>query len=129
VEEYLRGKKSDINVVGRVFFHLVENKRGDSPFAFLSTYSTGSREKVSHLPLKNALTEYRDEQDKLLALLSAVTRTAEVSEFISGLMESGELFSPLKFGADDAYTFLREVPLENAAQYRRFRRRGRAVRS
>jgi non-specific serine/threonine protein kinase len=111
VEEYLRGKKSDINVVGRVFFHLVENKNGDSPFAFLSTYSTGLREKVSHLPLKNALIEYREQQDKLLALLSTVSKTAEASEFISGLMESGELFSPLRFDADDAYTFLREVPL------------------
>ncbi|MDR0653341.1 MAG: DEAD/DEAH box helicase [Synergistaceae bacterium] len=111
VEEYLRGKNSDINVVGRVFFHLVENKNGDSPFAFLSTYSTGTREKVSHLPLKNALIEYRGEQDKLLALLSTVSKTAEASDFISGLMESGELFSPLKFDADEAYTFLREVPL------------------
>jgi non-specific serine/threonine protein kinase len=111
VEEYLRGKKSDINVVGRVFFHLVENKNGDAPFAFLSTYSTGIREKVSHLPLKNALIEYREEQDKLLALLSTVSKTAEASDFISGLMESGELFSPLRFGADDAYTFLREVPV------------------
>ncbi|MDR2779509.1 MAG: DEAD/DEAH box helicase, partial [Synergistaceae bacterium] len=110
-EEYLRGKNSAINVVGRVFFHLVENKNGDSPFAFLSTYSTGSREKVSHLPLKNALLEYREEQDKLLALLSTVSKTAEASEFISGLVESGELFSPLRFDAEEAYTFLSEVPL------------------
>jgi non-specific serine/threonine protein kinase len=111
VEEYLRGKNANLNVVGRVFFHLVENKNGDSPFAFLSTYSTGSREKVRHLPLKNALIEYRGEQDKLIALLSTVSKTAEVSEFISELVESGELFSPLRFDAEDAYTFLKEVPL------------------
>ncbi|MDR1510131.1 MAG: DEAD/DEAH box helicase [Synergistaceae bacterium] len=111
VEEYLRGKNSTLNVVGRVFFHLVENRRGDSPFAFLSTYSTGDRKKVSHLPLKNALIEDREEQDKLLSLLSAVSRAAEASEFISELVESGELFSPLRFDAGEAYTFLREVPL------------------
>jgi non-specific serine/threonine protein kinase len=109
--EYLHGKNSEMNVVGRVFFHLVENKDDEHPFAFLSTYSTGSGEKVSHLPLKNALTEYRGEQDKLIALLSTVSRTADKSAFVSELVESGELFSPLKFSADEAYTFLKEVPL------------------
>ncbi|MDR1916350.1 MAG: DEAD/DEAH box helicase [Synergistaceae bacterium] len=111
VSEYLRGKNSAMNVVGRVFFHLVENKNDDSPFAFLSTYSTGSNERLQHLPLKNALLEYRGEQDKLLLLLSTVSRAAERSEFISELVESGELFSPLRFDADEAYTFLKEVPL------------------
>ncbi|GHS99631.1 hypothetical protein AGMMS50276_23630 [Synergistales bacterium] len=111
VSEYLRGKNTALNVVGRVFFHLVENKKDDSPFAFLSTYSTGSREKVSHLPLKNALLEYKGDQGKLLALLSTVSAVADKSGFISGLVESGELFSPLRFNSDEAYTFLTEVPL------------------
>jgi non-specific serine/threonine protein kinase len=111
VSDYLRGKNSSMNVVGRVFFHLVENKRDESPFAFLSTYSTGSREKVNHLPLKNALMEYKEDRDKLLALLATVSRAVERSELISELVESGELFSPLKFDADEAYTFLKEVPI------------------
>jgi non-specific serine/threonine protein kinase len=111
VSEYLKSKNSAINVVGRVFFHLVESRRDDAPFAFLSTYSTGSEEKVNHLPLKNALLEYKGDQDKLLALLATVSRASDKSELISELVESGELFSPLKFGADDAYTFLKEVPI------------------
>jgi non-specific serine/threonine protein kinase len=111
VADYLHGKNSSVNVAGRVFFHLVENRGDESPFAFLSTYSTGSREKVSHLPLRNALLEYRDEQDKLLALLSTVSRAMERSEFISELAESGELFSPLRLSSDEAYIFLKEVPL------------------
>jgi non-specific serine/threonine protein kinase len=111
VAEYLRGKNSALNVVGRVFFHLVENKRDEIPFAFLATYSTGSDKNVLHLPLKSALLEYKDDQDKLLHLLSTVGTAAEKSEFISELVESGELFSPLRFDAEAAYTFLREVPL------------------
>ncbi|MDR0648348.1 MAG: DEAD/DEAH box helicase [Synergistaceae bacterium] len=111
IADYLKGKNSSLNVVGRVFFHLVENKRDDSPFAFLSTYSTGTEEKTDHLPLKNALLEYGSDQDKLLALLATVSRAADRSEFISGLVESGELFSPLRFDAEEAYTFLREVPV------------------
>ncbi|MDR1138194.1 MAG: DEAD/DEAH box helicase, partial [Synergistaceae bacterium] len=109
--DYLKSKNSSLNVAGRVFFHLVENKSDDAPFAFLSTYSTGSREKVNHLPLKNALMEYKEDQDRLLALLATVSRTVDKSEFISELVESGELFSPLKLNADEAYTFLMEVPV------------------
>ncbi|MDR3355136.1 MAG: hypothetical protein LBO21_08865, partial [Synergistaceae bacterium] len=100
VAEYLRGKNSALNVVGRVFFHLVENKRDEIPFAFLATYSTGSDKNVLHLPLKGALLEYKDDQDKLLHLLSTVGTAAEKSEFISELVESGELFSPLRFDAE-----------------------------
>jgi non-specific serine/threonine protein kinase len=109
--EYLKSKNSALNVAGRVFFHLVENKRDDAQFAFLSTYSTGDREKVNHLPLKNALLEYKDDQDRLLALLATVSRAADRSEFVSELVENGELFSPLMLDAGEAYTFLKEVPI------------------
>lgn len=40
VAEYLLEHNSNFNVVGRVFFHLVENKSDTYPFAFLATYST-----------------------------------------------------------------------------------------
>jgi len=109
--EYLRGKNSSLGVVGRVFFHLVEHKSEDYPFAFLATYSTGSAESVSHMPLKNALLEYKLQQDKLMALLSTVSKAADQSDFISDLVESGELFSPLRFTAGEAYIFLREISL------------------
>ncbi|MCL2660679.1 MAG: DEAD/DEAH box helicase, partial [Acidobacteriaceae bacterium] len=98
---------------GRVFFHLVENKSDEYPFAFLATYSTQTdrQKKAAHVPLKNALLEYQDRQDLLLKLLSAVSRAADGSDFISELVESGELFSPLQFTSEEAYTFLKEIPL------------------
>ena len=40
VEEFIRAYSPDVHLVGRVFFHLVENKDEDYPFAFLATYST-----------------------------------------------------------------------------------------
>ena len=43
VAEYLKSKNAALNVAGRVFFHLVEHKSEDCPFAFLATYSTGRR--------------------------------------------------------------------------------------
>lgn len=111
IAEFIHAQSSNINVAGRVFFHLVENKDQEYPFAFLATYSTSkeNNKKTSHLPLKNALLEYKDNSELLLKLLSTVSRAAEKSDFISELMETGELFSPLRFTSDDAYTFLKEI--------------------
>lgn len=110
VEMYLTEKNQKLHVPERVFFHLVENDGDGFPFAFLATYATkGEDGKVRHVPLKYALTEYGQERDKLLTLLSCLNRAAEVSELIGGFMTSGELFHPLKLTAEEAYTFLRQI--------------------
>ncbi|MHC1682960.1 MAG: DEAD/DEAH box helicase [Clostridiaceae bacterium] len=115
VKDYLMERNTNINVVGRVFFHLVENKEGDYPFAFLATYSTENKDaglhKAKHMPLKNALLEYKDDKEKLLQLMSTISKAADKSDFISELMESGELFSPLKFSPKEAYMILKEIPI------------------
>lgn len=113
VARYFEEKNSDINVSGRVFFHLVENKDQGYPFAFMATYSTkpAKSKRALHTPLKNSLVEYKDNEKLLISLLSTVVKAADKSSLISKLMESGELFSPLKFTTEEAYTFLREIPL------------------
>lgn len=110
VEMYLTEKNQELRVPERVFFHLVENKAPDFPFAFLATYATkGEHGKIRHVPLKYALTEYQNDRSKLLALLSCLNRAAEVSELIGGFMDSGELFHPLKLTAQEAYIFLKQI--------------------
>nr|WP_300909165.1 DEAD/DEAH box helicase [uncultured Acetatifactor sp.] len=110
VEMYLTEKSQHLHVPERIFFHLVENKGEEYPFAFLATYATrGADGKVRHVPLKYALTEYKDERDKLLKLLSCLNRAAEVSELIAGFMESGEMFHPLRLTAEEAYEFLKQI--------------------
>ena len=114
VSDYLRAQDPDLNVAGKVFFHLVENQSDENhPFAFLATYSTSGKEgrKAVHTPLKNALLEYKNKDELLLKLLAAVSRAADKSGFISELVESGELFSPLRFTVQESYTFLKEIPL------------------
>ena len=113
VQSFVRAFSPDIHLIGRVFFHLVENKRGELPFAFLATYATrvGSTGRSKHLPLKHALKEYGDNSEKLLELLSTVHVAAEKSRFISDLYANGELFHPLAWPPDDAMQFLKEVPL------------------
>jgi len=117
VAEYFTSHSSVIHLVGRVFFHLVESKKDEYPFAFLATYSTGvsGERKSRHLPLKSALIEYKGDKNKLLELLSTVNKASSKSGFISELVESGEIFHPLQFTAQEAYTFLREIPLYEEA--------------
>ena len=117
VVRYFADYNSNINVVGRVFFHLVENKEDKYPFAFMATYSTKpvKSKKAVHTPLKNALAEFDGDETKLLKLISTVIKAAEKSSFISELLESGELFSPLKLTSEEAHTILKETAIYEEA--------------
>lgn len=95
------------------FFHLVEsNREADFPFAFLATYATKDNHgKINHMPLQYALVEYQTERGKLLKLLSCLNQAAEKSDFVRKAVESGEMFHPLKLTAQEAYQFLKEIPV------------------
>ena len=109
--EFIRTYSPEVHLVGRVFFHLVENKDDNYPFAFLATYSTrlNRQGKSKHLPLKHALKEYETDRDKLLELLATVHLAAGQSPFLAHLLDTGELFHPLAWSTEEAYSFLKEV--------------------
>lgn len=114
IAQLFAASHSSIHLAGRVYFHLVENKKeGEYPFSFMSTYSANVSEngKSRHLPLRNALIEYGENSSKLLDLLSTVSKASEKSTFISELVETGDIFHPIGLTADEAYTFLQEVLL------------------
>jgi non-specific serine/threonine protein kinase len=113
VSEYLNKQNSHIEMAGRVFFHMVENKESDYPFAFLATYSKKKKgkKKAIHTPLKNALIEFKNDHEKLLKLLSTVSKAVNKSEFIGRIVDSGEIFMPIGLSVDEAYTFLKEVEI------------------
>ncbi len=110
IPEYL-SQKTGRTLAGRVYFHLVEHKEDGFPFAFLASYASKKKTKVSHLPLKHALKEYKEDTKAIVSLLHTVNSVGERSEFIAELMETGELFSPLRLTSEEAYTFLKEIPL------------------
>jgi non-specific serine/threonine protein kinase len=116
VQGYLRRHSPVWHVVGRVCFHLAEN-RGDAkyPFAFLATYvnRVSRQARPQHLPLGRALEEYAGARDrqKLLALLSPLSRAAEESELIQELVDSGDVYHPLSWTPREAHRFLGEVAL------------------
>jgi hypothetical protein len=113
VEAFIHAYRPTLQLAGRVFFHLVENTKGGAPFAFLATYATslGGDGTSRHLPLKYALQEYGNDRDKLLELLGTVYRAARDSALLPQLLENGEIFHPLGWEPQQAYTFLQEVPL------------------
>ncbi|HSU66687.1 MAG TPA: DEAD/DEAH box helicase, partial [Tepidisphaeraceae bacterium] len=113
--EYLREKNPLWRSVGRVTFHLAENKRDESyPFAFLATYASrlSAQGRVQHLPLANALQEYAGakNRDALISLLLPIQRASEKSELVKNLVDAGDVYHPLAWSPRDAYRFLKDIP-------------------
>lgn len=99
--------------VGRVCFHLAENKTDPNyPFAFLVTYTPQFTDygKVQHQPLGKALQEYAGTKNTkaLINLLAPVQRASEVSTLIKELVDSGDIYHPLPWTPAETHRFLRE---------------------
>jgi superfamily II DNA or RNA helicase len=119
VAEWLGTKNAAWATVGRVCFHLAENKRdSDAPFAFLATYTTrlSAKGALQHRPLGSALEESRAARDRngLLALLLPVQRAAEKSAVVRALVDRGDVYHPLRWTPREAHAFLKEVPAMEA---------------
>ncbi|MCP4995984.1 MAG: DEAD/DEAH box helicase, partial [Gammaproteobacteria bacterium] len=101
--------------VGRVCFHLAENKSDpDYPFAFMATYAPELSEqgRIRHQPISRALQEYAGAKNKkaLIRLLSPVQLAAESSPVIKDLVDSGDIYHPLAWSPQEAYLFLKDAP-------------------
>jgi hypothetical protein len=115
-QDYLREKNPLWRLVGRVTFHLAENKRDESrPFAFLATYASrlSAQGKLQHQPLARALQEYAGAKNRqiLVSLLQPIQRAAEKSEFVKGMVDRGDVYHPMTWEPGEAYRFLKEIPL------------------
>ncbi|MFN0129960.1 MAG: DEAD/DEAH box helicase [Verrucomicrobiales bacterium] len=105
-----------LSQLGRVTFHLAENKRSpDRPFAFMATFThrLSSKETPVHLPLARALQEYAGARNQaaLRSLLEPVQRAAERSRWAADLLESRRVFQPLAWSPPEAHAFLQEAAL------------------
>ncbi|MBV1800452.1 DEAD/DEAH box helicase [Siccirubricoccus sp. G192] len=120
LQELLRQLNPAWNLVGRVHFNLAENRRDpEAPFAFLATYASrlSAQARVQHLPLGQALREYGGaaNRPRLLSLLLPVQRAAESCAWLRPMVESGEIFHPLRWSPQEAARLLASAPeLERA---------------
>ena len=110
IETYMQ-EKMNVQPIGRVFFHLVENNNECGPFAFLATYSKLDKSgKTKQIPLENSLQEYRQDNDTLLKLLATIDQVAKGDVLVAQFINSGEIFHPLGLSVSEAYRFLQEIP-------------------
>lgn len=118
--EFLRERNPAWHLVGRVHFNLAENRSDEqAPFAFIATYTThlSAQSRAQHLPLAEALREYSGAKNKtrLLSLLKPVQEAARECAWLTAMVDSGELYHPLRWSAAEAFQFLTDVPkLEGA---------------
>ncbi len=127
LEKFLASSaESEWHVVGRVCFHLGENKRDpERPFAFLATFAkqVAKGGRLQHVPLAEALraqtsakgTLEAREKEKLRALLEPVERAAEKSELLRAMVTSGEIYQATAWTVPEAMAFLRELPALEAS--------------
>ena len=116
VQAYLSERNPQWRLVGRVTFHLAENKRDpEHPFAFLATYipRLSAQGRVQHEPLGKALQQYAGTKNRpaLLSLLVPIQRATERSPLVKELVESSEIYHPLAWTPREAYRFLQDIPI------------------
>src|SRR5258708_6399672 len=114
VQDFLKRRNPAWNLVGRVHFNLAENRKDEAaPFAFLATYTTrlSAHAKAQHVPLGQALREYAgaENRDRLLSLLLPVQRAAESCSWLKAMVDTGEIFHPLRWVPTQAMQLLRDV--------------------
>ena len=110
VSEFFSRRAPHLHMAGRVCFHLVENRNGELPFAFMASFTApgSSGDNAPHYPLRHAL-ETLDEEG-LLQLLSTVQRAAGESPLLKALLDGGQLFHPMAWTPEEAHAFLSEIP-------------------
>lgn len=104
------------SLVGRVCLHLAENRDDEeAPFALMATYSRGlsALGRAQHVPLGHALTEYAaaGDTDRLSALITPLTRAAAEAPWLQTLLDSREIFHPLRQTIAEALAVLNDVPV------------------
>lgn len=112
---FLHARAPKWHQVGRVCFHLAENKSDeDRPFAFMATYTAGfsAAGRLQHMPLRKALEQYAGAQNRpaLINLLAPVQHAAERCPWVQKLVESSEIYQPTAWPVGRAYEFLQSVP-------------------
>jgi non-specific serine/threonine protein kinase len=115
LDAFLLSRAPKWQQVGRVCFHLAENKKDEvRPFAFLATYATGfgAAGQLKYVPLGKALAQYAGDKNRpaLIKLLSPVQQAAQSCAWVKELVDTAAIYRPLAWFAEQAYRFLQSVP-------------------
>ena len=111
---FLKNNAPQWQHVGRIFFHLAENKQSEEhPFAFLATYTVGLNDQGQprHVPLSHALQRYLQANDKpaLLRLLDPLFKASKSVIWVESMVADKTIYQPRPWTPAQAYEFLRSV--------------------
>jgi non-specific serine/threonine protein kinase len=114
LEEFLKVRDNRWRFVGRVHLNLAENRKDpEFPFAFMATYTSAisAHGSLRHLPLGQALRDYAGAgaRDQLLKLLEPLHRASESCDWLKEIVDSGEVYHPLRWTPGEAVKLLRDV--------------------
>ncbi|MDR2344466.1 MAG: DEAD/DEAH box helicase [Planctomycetaceae bacterium] len=114
--DWIRSQNPLWRTVGRVTFHLAENKRDElRPFAFMATYTDNISHNVKpvQLPLSKALKEYSSLNDRsaLLRLLQPISLASEKCRWVKTMLDNQTIYSPRAWTPQQAYQMLQDIPL------------------
>ncbi|MCL2116809.1 MAG: DEAD/DEAH box helicase [Planctomycetaceae bacterium] len=114
--DWIRQQNPLWRTVGRVTFHLAENKRDEQrPFAFMATYTdkVSTNAKPVQLPLAKALNEYvsAKDRDALLRLLQPITVAAEKCDWVQNMVSDQTIYQPRAWSVRQAYQLLQDIPV------------------
>jgi superfamily II DNA or RNA helicase len=99
--------------IGRVHFHLAENKRDpEHPFAFVATYVDGlnAAGEPLHRTLEHALVAFADDPRALLRLLRPLELAAATSPLVARLIETKQVYTAIRWTPDEAFELLCQLP-------------------
>lgn len=117
---WLNGLGPPWNQIGKVFFHLAENRddaAGTRPFAFMATFAhqSAADNQARHLPLSTALKLHEGNHTALLAVLQPLKEAARESPLLRRLLDTGKIYAPLAWSAAEARDFLQDTPVYERA--------------
>jgi hypothetical protein len=115
LQAFLEDRAPKWRQVGRVCFHLAENKADpERPFAFMTTYVSGlgAAGRPRHLPLRQALEQYAGVKNRaaLIKLLAPVQAASERCEWVKAMVDAREIYQPMAWPPERAYRLLLSVP-------------------
>ncbi len=108
IEACLSNYFPNFNEADRTYFHLVETDNEEYPFGFLITYTTVVNNKVKHMPLSYALEEFKNDDKKLLKLLSKIFKASGRCDILESIIENGQIFDPNYLTIQEAYQLLKQ---------------------
>ncbi|MCH9680177.1 MAG: DEAD/DEAH box helicase [Deltaproteobacteria bacterium] len=118
IGSWLEAQNSAWHGVGRIYFHLAENKRDpDFPFAFVATYVDGldGQGQPLHRTLQHALVVFEHDREALLRLLRPLEAAAAASPWVAQMVADGQVYRAMRWAPDEAFAFLQQVSSCEAA--------------